>query len=73
MLVICLPGRTSEKAKSAVPNQKNQFDGCRKEINTAIDRLCEFTGKEICRSHVSVGAYCYLIFDINILTFSFLL
>jgi hypothetical protein len=46
MIVIYLPGRTSEKSKSAIP-QKNQFDGSRKEINTAIDRLCEFTGKEI--------------------------
>jgi len=60
MIVIYLPGRTtSEKSKSAVHNQKNQFDGSRKEINTAIDRLCEFTGKEIYRGNVSVEAYCY--------------
>ncbi|AQK85045.1 hypothetical protein ZEAMMB73_Zm00001d037867 [Zea mays] len=39
--------RKSEKSKSAVPNQKNQFDGSRKEINTAIDRLCEFTGTKV--------------------------
>ncbi|KAG0517849.1 hypothetical protein BDA96_09G124700 [Sorghum bicolor] len=38
--------RTSEKSKSAIP-QKNQFDGSRKEINTAIDRLCEFTGTKV--------------------------
>lgn len=60
MLVIDLPGRTtSEKSKSAIPNQKNQFDGSRKEINTAIDRLCEFTGKEIYKGNVSAEAYCY--------------
>lgn len=48
VLVFYLPGRsTSEKSKSVTPNQKNQFDGSRKEFNTAIDRLCEFTGKEI--------------------------
>ncbi|KAJ1290442.1 hypothetical protein BS78_02G243600 [Paspalum vaginatum] len=39
--------RTSEKSKSIAPNQKNQFDGSRKEINTAIDRLCEFTGTKV--------------------------
>ncbi|KAF8780797.1 hypothetical protein HU200_000739 [Digitaria exilis] len=38
---------TSEKSKSAVPNQKNQFDGTRREINSAIDRLCEFTGLKV--------------------------
>lgn len=61
-MLICLPGRsTSEKSKSAVPNQKNQFDGTRREINSAIDRLCEFTGKEICKNSVFLGAYCYLV------------
>ncbi|WVZ65586.1 hypothetical protein U9M48_014922 [Paspalum notatum var. saurae] len=39
--------RKSEKSKSIAPNQKNQFDGSRKEINTAIDRLCEFTGIKV--------------------------
>ncbi|OEL22041.1 hypothetical protein BAE44_0016941, partial [Dichanthelium oligosanthes] len=38
---------TSEKSKSTVPNQKNQFDGSRREINSAIDRLCEFTGTKV--------------------------
>ncbi|XP_039795958.1 protein unc-13 homolog isoform X2 [Panicum virgatum] len=38
---------THEKSKSAVPNQKNQFDGSRREINCAIDRLCEFTGMKV--------------------------
>ncbi|CAN6211562.1 unnamed protein product [Urochloa humidicola] len=38
---------TSEKSKSVVPNQKNQFDGSRREINSAIDRLCEFTGMKV--------------------------
>ncbi|KAL5205382.1 hypothetical protein ABZP36_033591 [Zizania latifolia] len=37
----------SEKSKSAVLNQRNQFDGSRKEINAAIDRLCEFTGIKV--------------------------
>uniref|UniRef100_A0A8R7TFP4 MHD1 domain-containing protein n=1 Tax=Triticum urartu TaxID=4572 RepID=A0A8R7TFP4_TRIUA len=32
------------KSKSLVSNQKNQFDGSRREINAAIDRVCEFTG-----------------------------
>ncbi|KAL6655235.1 hypothetical protein ACP70R_006061 [Stipagrostis hirtigluma subsp. patula] len=38
---------TSEKSKSVIPSQKIQFDGSRKEINTAIDRLCEFTGTKV--------------------------
>ncbi|CAN6167673.1 unnamed protein product [Urochloa humidicola] len=38
---------TSEKSKSVVPSQKNQFDGSRREINSAIDRLCEFTGMKV--------------------------
>jgi hypothetical protein len=37
----------SGKSKSAVSNQKNQFDGSRKEINAAIDRVCEFTGLKV--------------------------
>ncbi|XP_020583342.1 uncharacterized protein LOC110026657 [Phalaenopsis equestris] len=27
--------------------QKNAFDGCRKDMNAAIDRICEFTGTKI--------------------------
>jgi hypothetical protein len=47
----------SGKSKSAVSNQKNQFDGSRKEINAAIDRVCEFTGKKICmRSPLVLGS-----------------
>ncbi|KAK3132926.1 hypothetical protein QOZ80_6AG0529650 [Eleusine coracana subsp. coracana] len=38
---------TSEKSKNVTPNKKNQFDGSRKEFNTAIDRLCEFTGTKV--------------------------
>jgi hypothetical protein len=38
---------TSGKSKSVVSNQKNQFDGSRKEINAAIDRVCEFTGLKV--------------------------
>ncbi|TVU08896.1 hypothetical protein EJB05_42323, partial [Eragrostis curvula] len=30
---------TSEKSKGVTPSQKNQFDGSRKEFNSAIDRL----------------------------------
>ncbi|KQK15101.1 uncharacterized protein LOC100836004 isoform X1 [Brachypodium distachyon] len=37
----------SEKSKSVVSSQKNQFDGSRKEINAAIDRVCEFTGLKV--------------------------
>ncbi|KAK1679393.1 hypothetical protein QYE76_040241 [Lolium multiflorum] len=37
----------SGKSKSVVSNQKNQFDGSRKEINAAIDRVCEFTGLKV--------------------------
>lgn len=45
------------KSKSVVSNQKNQFDGSRKEINAAIDRVCEFTGKKICmHSAVVLGS-----------------
>ncbi|VAH01237.1 unnamed protein product [Triticum turgidum subsp. durum] len=35
------------KSKGVVSNQKNQFDGSRKEINAAIDRVCEFTGLKV--------------------------
>ncbi|CAN6182987.1 unnamed protein product [Urochloa humidicola] len=38
---------TSEKSKSVDPSQKNQFDGSRREINSSIDRLCEFTGMKV--------------------------
>ncbi|KAF5446018.1 hypothetical protein F2P56_031682 [Juglans regia] len=34
-----------EKSKSFI--QKDAFDGSRKDINAAIDRLCEFTGTKI--------------------------
>lgn len=37
----------SGKSRSVVSNQKNQFDGSRKEINAAIDRVCEFTGLKV--------------------------
>ncbi|KAK1281411.1 hypothetical protein QJS04_geneDACA015024 [Acorus gramineus] len=30
---------------SASTKQKNAFDGSRKDINAAVDRICEFTGK----------------------------
>mgnify|MGYP003702139725 CR=1 FL=1 len=46
----------SEKSKSAVSSQKNQFDGSRKEINAAIDRICEFTGKKIYMPQCFLGS-----------------
>jgi len=61
-----MPGRlTHEKSKSAVRNQKNQFDGSRREINCAIDRLCEFTGKEICDAMFLWKLIGLLLFGIN--------
>ena len=66
MLVIYMPGRlTHEKSKSAVRNQKNQFDGSRREINCAIDRLGEFTGKEICDAMFLWKLIGLLLFGIN--------
>ena len=66
MLVIYMPGRlTHEKSKSAVRSQKNQFDGSRREINCAIDRLCEFTGKEICDAMFLWKLIGLLLFGIN--------
>jgi len=32
-----------EKSKSF--NQKESFEGSRKDINAALDRICEFTGE----------------------------
>lgn len=37
-----------EESKSGT-KKKESFDGSRKDINTATDRICEFTGK-ICRN-----------------------
>ncbi|KAJ1692321.1 hypothetical protein LUZ63_009019 [Rhynchospora breviuscula] len=37
----------SDKTRNLAPMQKNHFDGCRKEMNSAIDHLCEFTGMKI--------------------------
>lgn len=28
--------------------KKETFDGCRKDVNSAIDRICEFTGEYLC-------------------------
>lgn len=28
--------------------KKETFDGCRKDVNLAIDRICEFTGEHLC-------------------------
>ncbi|WCJ39153.1 hypothetical protein M5689_020165 [Euphorbia peplus] len=39
--------RKSMSDKSTSFNQKGSFDGSRKDINAAIDRLCEFTGTKI--------------------------
>lgn len=38
----------NEKSISFKVNQKNAFDGSRKDINAAIDRICEFSGKISC-------------------------
>lgn len=35
-----------EKTKSV--NQKESFEGSRKDINAALDRICEFTGEMSC-------------------------
>jgi len=35
----------NDKLRSSVSLQKDAFDGSRKDINAAIDRICEFTGK----------------------------
>lgn len=35
-----------EKSKSF--NQKESFEGSRKDINAALDRICEFTGEMTC-------------------------
>ncbi|THU43751.1 hypothetical protein C4D60_Mb02t00030 [Musa balbisiana] len=37
----------NEKSISFKVNQKNAFDGSRKDINAAIDRICEFSGTKI--------------------------
>ncbi|KAJ3681258.1 hypothetical protein LUZ60_015747 [Juncus effusus] len=37
----------SDKSKVLVSLQKNHFDNCRKEMNSAIDQICEFTGIKI--------------------------
>lgn len=38
-----------EKSVSFNSNQKNAFDGSRKDINAAIDKICEFSGKNLMR------------------------
>ncbi|XP_010923473.1 protein unc-13 homolog isoform X2 [Elaeis guineensis] len=35
------------KPRSFVSNKNNGFNGCRKDINAAIDRICEFAGTKI--------------------------
>jgi hypothetical protein len=40
----CLEKSIDEKSKSFT--RKDAFDGSRKDINAAIDRICEFTGKK---------------------------
>lgn len=56
-LYLCLSelyvGRSlGEKSKSFASSQNNAFDGSRKEINSAIDRICEFTGKHCLNPYV---------------------
>lgn len=38
----------SDKSRSFNSNQKNAFDRSRKEINAAIDKICEFSGTILC-------------------------
>lgn len=38
---------TNEKLSSSILLLKDAFDGSRKDINAAIDRICEFTGTKI--------------------------
>ncbi|KAG6537222.1 hypothetical protein ZIOFF_002308 [Zingiber officinale] len=37
----------SDKSRSFNSNQKNAFDRSRKEINAAIDKICEFSGTKV--------------------------
>lgn len=37
----------SDKSGNFISNPKNTFDGCRKVMNAAIGRICEFTGMKI--------------------------
>ncbi|WOL02939.1 hypothetical protein Cni_G11658 [Canna indica] len=37
----------NEKSKSFNSNQKNAFDGSRKDMNAGIDKICEFSGTKI--------------------------
>ncbi|XP_078152994.1 plant/protein (DUF810) isoform X1 [Carex rostrata] len=37
----------SDKSRNLAAIQKNHFDGCRKEMNSAIEQMCEFTGTKI--------------------------
>uniref|UniRef100_A0A1D1Z1P1 Nitrogenase iron-iron protein beta chain n=1 Tax=Anthurium amnicola TaxID=1678845 RepID=A0A1D1Z1P1_9ARAE len=47
-VIIFLERSMDEKSKNLIPlHQKNAFDGSRKDINTAIDRICEFMGTKI--------------------------
>lgn len=41
---------TDEKLRSSM--QKDTFDGSRKDINAAIDRISEYTGKNHLLSHI---------------------
>ncbi|XP_020276759.1 LOW QUALITY PROTEIN: uncharacterized protein LOC109851055 [Asparagus officinalis] len=38
---------TNEKLRSSVSIQKDAFGGSRKDINAAIDKICEFTGTKV--------------------------
>lgn len=38
----------SDKSRSFNSNQKNAFERSRKEINAAIDKICEFSGTILC-------------------------
>lgn len=44
MLIFLVEKSMDEESKSGT-KKKESFDGSRKDINNATDRICEFTGK----------------------------
>lgn len=44
MLIFMVEKPVEEESKSGT-KKKESFDGSRKDINIATDRICEFTGK----------------------------
>lgn len=46
LISLTLVGKSSVEKSSSV-TQKETFDGSRKDINAAIDQICEFSGKRV--------------------------